>query len=214
MKIAKTLMITSFLMACAAHASYADENTDLLSKDRFQVRVRAVSVRPDVDSRVDIGGNVDDISDRWAPELDLTYFPMEQLGLELIAATTKHSVHYNIATHLGDTWVLPPTLTVQYHPLRGSDHKFSPYVGAGLNYSMFYGEDSGSGFNNLDVKGGVGYALQIGADYWINKNWGLNIDAKKMWLDINAEVYSGLTPIHADIDLDPWVVGAGVSYRF
>ena len=34
--------------------------------------------------------------------------------------------------------VLPPTVTLQYHFT--PEQKFSPYVGAGLNYSFFYGE--------------------------------------------------------------------------
>lgn len=212
-----TLKFLPLMLAAAplilAMPAQAGEGSDLLAKERFQIRARAISVRPDVDSRVSISGDVNDISDTWAPEVDLSYFLTDKVGLELIAATTKHSIHYNTATHLGDTWVLPPTLTVQYHPLRG-DSKFSPYVGAGLNYSLFYGEKDGSAFNNLDVKGGVGYALQAGADYWLDDHWGLNIDVKKLWLDVNADVRSGTTPIHADIDLDPWVVGAGVSYKF
>lgn len=213
-------LLRPLLMACVApmvfmapaHAAEGS-GSDLLSADRFQVRVRAVSVRPNVDSTVNIGGNVDDIGDGWSPEIDLTYFPMQKVGLELIAATTHHSVQYNVNTHLGNTWLLPPTLTVQYHPLRGSSN-FSPYVGAGLNYSIFYNEKSGSAFNNLNVEGGVGYALQAGADYWVNDHWGFNIDVKRLWLNVDANVNLGSTPVRADIDIDPWVVGAGVSYRF
>ena len=104
----------------------------------------------------------------------------------------------------------PPTLTMQYHFT--PDSSFSPYLGAGLNYSMFYNENAATGFSNLDVKGGVGYALQAGADYWINENWGLNLDVKKIYLNIDAKLNDGA--VRADVDLDPWVVGAGVSYRF
>ena len=92
------------------------------------------------------------------------------------------------------------------------DQKFSPYVGAGVNYSMFYGEDAKAPFTDLEIEGGFGAAAQAGVDYWVSNNWGLNLDVKKIWLNVDAKLNNGA--IRADIDLDPWVVGAGVSYRF
>lgn len=77
---------------------------------------------------------------------------------------------------------------------------------------MFYNERSGTGFTDLEVEGGVGYAVQAGFDYWLNDNWGLNLDAKKIFLNIDAKLNNGA--IRADVDLDPWVVGTGISYRF
>jgi outer membrane protein len=73
----------------------------------------------------------------------------------------------------------------------------------------------GASHNDLDVEGGFGLALQAGFDYWINDNWGVNLDAKYIDLQIDADVNLGATALSADgIDLTPWVVGAGVSYRF
>lgn len=80
---------------------------------------------------------------------------------------------------------------------------------------MFYGESDGNGFNDLDVDGGIGYALQAGFDYWIDDNWGVNFDAKYINLDIDVDVNSGATHLDADnVDLDPVIIGAGISYRF
>lgn len=129
--------------------------------------------------------------------------------MELIAATSKHGLKYNNFA-LGDAWLLPPTLTLQYHFT--PEKAFSPYVGAGINYSVFYAEDAATGFTDLKVDNGVGFALQAGADYWLNENWGVNLDVKKLWLNVDASVNNGA--VRADIDMDPWVVGAGVSYRF
>jgi outer membrane protein len=39
---------------------------------------------------------------------------------------------------LASTWVLPPTLTMQYH--LAPEGKIRPYLGAGLNYTIFYSE--------------------------------------------------------------------------
>ncbi|MCB1839495.1 MAG: OmpW family protein [Rhodospirillales bacterium] len=179
------------------------------SKERFQVRVRAIDVIPDVNSSVNIGGEVD-ADYAVVPEVDLSYFFTENIAAELIAATSKHDLNYTGDVSLGDAWVLPPTLMLQYHFT--PDNQFSPYVGAGLNYSIFYAEDAASGFTDLEVDNGVGYGLQAGADFWVNDHWGVNLDVKKLWLNVDAKLNNGA--IRADVDMDPWIVGAGVSYRF
>lgn len=145
------------------------------SKERFQVRVRAIDVIPDVNSSVNIGGEVD-ADYAVVPEVDLSYFFTENIAAELIAATSKHDLNYTGDVSLGDAWVLPPALMLQYHFT--PDNQFSPYVGAGLNYSIFYAEDAASGFTDLEVDNGVGYGLQAGADFWVNDHWGVNLDVK------------------------------------
>lgn len=179
------------------------------AKERFQIRVRALGVVPDEDTRVNIGGEAH-VGNAITPELDLTYFITAHIGLEAVAGTAQHKLTYTGDVDLGDTWILPPTLVLQYHFT--PDNTFSPYVGAGVNYSIFYGEKSGRGFHDLNVDNGFGLALQAGTDIWINENWGLNLDVKKIFLDVDASLNNGA--IKADVDLDPWLIGAGVSFRF
>tara|TARA_R110002124_G_scaffold149220_1_gene314944 strand:+ start:82606 stop:83181 length:576 start_codon:yes stop_codon:yes gene_type:complete len=183
-----------------------------LSKERFQIRLRAVDILADGSGSVTQNGLKTDVDDAITPEIDFTYFFTNNISAELIAATAEHQVdagNFNV----GDAWILPPTLTLQYHFT--PERKFSPYVGAGLNYSLFYGESNGAGFNNLDVDGGFGYAVQAGFDYWLNDNWGINLDAKYVNLDIDVDVDLGATHLDADnVDLDPFIIGMGVSYRF
>ncbi|QQG35781.1 MAG: OmpW family protein [Micavibrio aeruginosavorus] len=193
------------LPSTASHA----ETDGVWAKDNWQFRLRAIGVLPDEDSTVNIGGKAS-VGDAFVPEFDISYFFTDHIAAELILATAQHQVNYTGDINLGDTMILPPTLTLQYHFM--PDSNFSPYIGAGLNYSIFYSEDSGTGFTDLDIDGGLGYALQAGFDYWLNDNWGINMDVKKIYLDIDAELNSG--SIRADVDLDPWVVGTGVSYRF
>lgn len=179
------------------------------AKERFQIRARALGVFPDEESDVNIGGDVK-VGNAITPELDLTYFITPNIGVEAIAGTAQHSLTYTGGADLGSTWILPPTVTLQYHFT--PDSTFSPYLGAGVNYSYFYGEETGEGFDDLEVEGGFGFALQAGADIWINENWGVNFDVKKIFLDVDGKLNDGA--VRADIDLDPWLVGAGVSYRF
>ncbi len=63
------------------------------------------------------------------------------------------------------------------------------------------------------MKNGVGLAAQVGFDYWINDNWGFNLDAKYLDLNVDASVSDGAVKA-SDVDIDPWIIGAGVSYRF
>lgn len=186
-----------------------DLGDHVLSKERFQIRLRGIVAIPDESSTVNIGGETD-TSIEFTPEVDVTYFFTENIATELIAAALKHDVEYTGGVDLGKSWLLPPTLTLQYH--FSPDENFSPYLGAGLNYSFFYNESTAAGFTNLEIDGGVGYVLQAGMDYWIDDHWGVNLDVKKLYLEIDAELNDGA--IQADIDLDPWILGAGVSYRF
>lgn len=216
MTLKKILLATIACMAITQSVAAQTRNVDgadWLAKERFQVRVRALGVIPDEDSSVTAGGAplAGDlkITNAMVPEVDLTYFITNHIAAELIAATARHEVKFN-GSSLGKAWILPPTLTLQYHFT--PDKAFSPYVGAGVNYSVMYAEDSGPGFSNLKIGNGVGPALQAGFDYWLNDNWGINLDVKKIWVGMDASVNNGA--VKADIDLDPWLVGAGVSYRF
>ncbi len=205
-----TLLSGAAMLALPAFAAPVN-GTEWDDLSRLQIRARAIGVLPDVSSTVNAGGEVD-AGDAFAPEVDLSYFISDEFAVEVIAATTQHSLEHNALGDLGNTWILPPTVTLQYHPMR--NEKFSPYVGAGINYSYFYGENSakGNGITDIDIEGGFGYALQVGADYWIDEHWGLNADVKKLYLNVDAKANNGT--VRADIDLDPWIVGVGVSYRF
>lgn len=216
MDILKKFLATTVLVVMAQPVFAGDvpvNGSDWLAKERFQVRVRALGVVPDENSSVKAGGvplaGDIKVSNALVPEVDLTYFFTDKIGAELIAGTARHEMNFNGA-NLGEAWILPPTLTVQYHFAR--DKVFSPYVGAGINYSFFYAEDAGTGFNDLNVGNGVGPALQAGFDYWLDDHWGLNLDVKKIWLNVDASLNNGT--IKADVDLDPWLVGAGISYKF
>ncbi len=211
-KFSKLALLCSVAITATATPAIARDLGETWSKERFQIRARTVGLIADGDGVVNGTTLQTDVMNSVTPEVDITYFFTNNIAAELIAATAQHKITAG-SNILGDAMILPPTLTAQYHFT--PDNKFSPYVGAGLNYTMFYGEDDGAGFNNLDVNGGLGYALQAGFDYWINDNWGLNMDVKYIDLEVDVKVNSGATPLKASsVDLNPWVVGAGVSYKF
>lgn len=181
----------------------------------FVVRGRIIGVLPDESASISaIGGDVK-ITDTWVPEVDFTYFITRNFALELIAATTRHSITAT-GTALGNVPVgrvslLPPTLTVQYHPLPQS--RISPYIGAGINYTFFYNSDAAGGaVNSVKYDDGFGWALQAGIDFYVTDRISVNLDVKKLFLSTDAHINGGA--ITAKTDINPWIVGVGMGYRF
>ena len=199
-----------------------------LSAQNWQVRLRGVAVQPNEKSEVSaIGGDVN-ISNSFIPELDFTYFFNKNVAAELILGTTKHDVKTtgsnltaiggpaSAEVDLGSVWLLPPTLTLQYHFYPTKTLK--PYLGAGLNYTIFYSVDEGSVVKGLDYDNAVGFALQGGLDYMLNDKYFLNFDIKKLFLktDVNVDatnLASGLK-IPAEVNIDPLLIGFGVGMKF
>lgn len=226
MNITRTLA----LIATVAGLTSVAQAADLPSKAKYSpvatstwsqwmVRVRGIAVIPrdhaTVDAPTRVAGGSLDLSNSVVPEVDFTYFFTKNIAAELILATTPHTIKGKgtlAGTQIGRTWLLPPTLTLQYHFTDFG--AFKPYVGAGVNYTMFYNNKDKGTFTNLNLDNRFGYALQAGFDYMIDQHWGINFDVKKVFLKTTATGFLGGTPVRAKVDIDPWIVGAGVTYRF
>ncbi len=211
----KILVAVMALMGLSNLAIAQDATADNGSK--WQFRLRGIVVSPDESADIEaIGGDVD-ISTSVVPEFDITYFFDDNWSLELILATTKHDVEA-VGTEVGDidlgnVWLLPPTLSAQYH-FTGGD--FVPYLGAGPNLTLFYGVDEGPVADDIEYDTAVGFALQGGFDYMLNDKWFLNFDVKKLFLNttatVNATTALGAT-VEADVDINPWIFGVGVGIK-
>jgi outer membrane protein len=209
-KLYATLLAATFLQAATpALAEEKKSYFDFTDKERWMVRLRAIDVDPDESSLVR-GLDADVTADIGiTPELDFTYFFTDNVAAELILATSKHDMGTNSNIDLGDVWVLPPTLTLQYH--FNPEGTVRPYVGAGVGYIMYYNESSGA-VNDIEYDDGFSYAFQAGVDYGIDKHWALNADVKKIFHETDVTINGGA--INANVNLDPWVFGVGVAYRF
>ncbi|MDX2095204.1 MAG: OmpW family outer membrane protein [Alphaproteobacteria bacterium] len=172
------------------------------------VRARAVGITPNESSTMNINDNVK-VDNHVVPELDATYFFTPNIAAELIAAVSPHDITTTGGVDAGTVWLLPPTLTLQYHFNQFESVK--PYLGAGINYTHFFGEDPGS-LTDAHYKDSVGIALQAGADIPIQGNWYANVDVKKIYIDTNAKFSNNA--VRADVDIDPWFVGIGLGYKF
>jgi outer membrane protein len=184
----------------------------------WMIRARALGVFPeDSSSQITVIGGEADVEEAYTPDLDLSYFFTDNIAAELVFfAYSRHDVTAkNTAVgdiDLGSLDLLPPTLTAQYHFV--PQEAFSPYIGAGLTYVLIPNEDSGAATAVRYDDGVIGFALQAGLDYFFNDHWCLNFDVKKVWVQVDVEVDALGTTVKTSVDVDPWLVGIGVGYRF
>jgi len=186
------------------------------------VRGRIINVNPD-DSSTQVPAVANSgvsVNSDTTLELDFTYMVSSNIGLELILATTKHDVTGTgtlAGADVSSVRVLPPTLTLQYH--FAPKATIRPYVGVGLNYTIFYDGGMGAALkaNNatdIDYDSSFGLAAQAGFDVDLNKDWFMNLDVKYIKIDTTATITGGALAGTVDVDINPWVIGVGVGKRF
>lgn len=231
----KSRLFLAILMAGSslfAMPAIADEGN-------WMVRGRIITTVPDEGATLSTRGMVFpgsvDISNQVMPELDITHFFTKNIAAELILAVTPHDVTstkvsvgdvlLDADVPLGDTLLLPPTLTLQYHFDTGT--RFKPYVGGGVNLTFFLTEDEGDIADSIEYETSVGWAAQVGFDFDLDGEpggWLFNADVKRIWLDtdVTVDLTSALGPalgaesviVDAEVDIDPWIFGVGFGYRF
>lgn len=173
------------------------------------VRLRTISIQPEVKAGGALGTLDAGVNNAIVPELDFTYMIRDQIGVELILATSRHQVTSNVGG-LGGVGVLPPTLLLQYHFNHAG--RVRPYVGAGVNYSYFYNDKLKAGATPVSIKhSSFGPALQVGVDVQVAKNLFVNADLKKIWMRTSASADGADL---GSLKIDPWVLGVGIGMKF
>ena len=206
------------------------------------LRVGAVTVMPDTDSGAvsnlpdGVNNAQVDVEDNTQLSLTATYMLTNNLGLELLAATPfTHDIVGKgdiDGVAVGETQHLPPTLSLQYH-FGSEEGMFNPYVGVGLNVTMFFSEEVDGqlidtlntlptiaglgGIHSVDMEldPSIGLAAQAGVDVKVADNWYVNAAVWYIDISTTAELTTDLGTTHeVDVDIDPWVVNVAVAYKF
>ena len=219
--VTMSLFVTSFTQA------QEEKSNDF---KRWQVRLRGIGVMPNESAKIGIIGGDVAISNALVPELDFTYFFTENFAAELILGTAKHDVNTvgsdisaiggptSFDVDLGSVILLPPTLTAQYHFFPLKERKFKPYVGAGINYTLFYNIKEGDVVKDIEYDNAIGFAAQIGFDVMFDDTFFVNFDVKRLFLKTDVTVDAtnlaeGLV-IPAEVEINPWIVGLGFGMKF
>ncbi len=227
-------IVLAALVAAAFAPSFA-----MAEAGDFVVRVRAVNINPDEDSKLGATVNTNvgagtmsqgaelAVDSNTIPEIDFSYYITKNIAAELILATgTRHDVKVKgdagaaVGNQgLGSVNLLPPTLTIQWH--FNPDQMIDPYVGAGVNYTRFMDKSltfsSGAAVAGLPIKvdtNSFGMALQAGVDINLKDGWLINADVKKVWIDTDVKANIGGWKKIDSLDIDPWVFGLGVGKKF
>ena len=224
----KTLLMVggaaAMLAATPAMAQDDDRAGDI------QVKLLATAVLPD-GKITDINVNVPGLpatlqtkaNDNVTPTLAIEYFVNNNISIETIAGMTQHDVDTVAGLPAGAELVsnaklIPATVTAKYHFDLGG---LKPYVGAGPAYFLWVADDPGAatlplGVTETNLSNELGLALQAGFDLPVNdKGLGISVDVKRYFIDTTARWFVGNTlAIETEHKLDPWVISAGLSYRF
>ena len=220
-------------MAGGALAAQAYEKGD------FVLRLGAVNVDPDSDSN---GINLPGVPTLHAEVDDDTQFgiiPMymvtENVGIELLAATPfKHDISLHGKTsdgegvnlNAGSTKHLPPTLTAQWYPNGGKDTWFQPFLGLGVNYTVFFDEKTSKQLDDtlngligaqkvdLNLDDSFGLSYQAGVDFSFAKDWALSLEIWYIEIDTNAKVKTDVGNVNFKTDINPFVYHVGIAHRF
>lgn len=200
------------------------------------VRAGAALVAPDESSdTIDVAGLVTlpgvDVGDNTQIGITGVYMLRDNWGLELLVATPfTHDIDVSdLNIKAGETKHLPPTLMLQYYPEVGSE-KFHPYVGLGINSTIFFDEDvdnelnlaldgivglpAGSVDADLSLKQSWGLSAQVGFDYMVNDNWLINGSIWYTDIDTEAKISTAIADVKFDVEIDPMVYMLSIGYRF
>lgn len=112
---------------------------------------------------------------------------------------------------LGKATYGPAAISASYHFTDFG--AFQPYVGAGALYAIVFSTKDGA-VAGLKVDGAPGALVQTGFDYAVDRNWSVFVDAKKLFLSVDARGTALGAPVTARIHLDPVIVSTGIAYRW
>ncbi|MFB0610784.1 OmpW/AlkL family protein [Aurantiacibacter poecillastricola] len=195
----------------------------------IQVKLLATGVLPDgeiEEVNLDLvglpAGTQTEANDNVVPTLAIEYFATPNISVETICCVTQHDVDAVSgapgAELVSDGLLLPATVTAKFHFNPGG---ISPYVGAGGAYFIWLDDEPGEaavalGADDFSLSDEFGFVLQAGVDVPVgDSGLALSVDAKRYFIDTTATWFANGDPvIQTEHNLDPWVVSAGVAFRF
>ena len=209
------LLLTSAMVLSTPTMAY--EAGDIL------MRVGTATVAPestsdDVDQ---MAGAQASANDNTQLGISGTYMVTNNIGVEVLGATPfTHKLTGKgglDGVNIGEVKHLPPTVSAQYY-FMDSQSALQPYVGAGLNITVFFDEkvhsDLNASYQKLDLDESVGLAVQAGIDYNINDEMFINASAMYAKIGTTATLEGTAGTLTVDYDLDPMVYRVNFGYKF
>lgn len=201
------------LASLAAAVSLAATPAMAQSKGDWTVSAGVHQVAPKSNNGSLAGGTLKvDVDSDIKPTITGEYFIADNLGIEVLAALPfKHDISINGLGRVGSTKHLPPVVSLQYH--FNSAGKVSPFLGAGLNYTTFFSEDTTGALagSRLKLDDSWGLAAHAGVDFAIGEKGALRVDLR--WIDIDSKVKLNGEKI-GTVNIDPLAYGVSYVFKF
>ena len=202
------LLRRTFIVAATATVVVFSSAASAYDKGDWLLRVGVGNVDPKSSN-----GLVANVDSGTAVVFNGTYFFTPNIGFEILAATPfSHDIKLVAdGSKVGETKHLPPTFSLQYHFV--TEGVFTPYIGAGLNYTLFFDEDTTGALSgsSLSLDDSFGLAAQIGADFDISDRMFLNFDVR--WIDINTDATLDGAAVE-EVEIDPMVYSLTLGWKF
>ncbi len=201
------MKLTGIALAALTAASALGAAPAFAADGPLMVRVGVHNVDPksdngnlgvDVDSKVGLTFNVD-------------WYLTPNLAIDVLAALPfEHDITAG-GSKIGSTKHLPPTVSLQYHFLPGA--RINPYVGAGINYTMFFEDKLDNSSSSFELDNSFGLAAQAGVDFALDpaRRWVVGVDLRYIDIDTDAKINGSKA---GTVEIDPLVYGVNVGYRF
>ena len=173
-----------------------------------------------------IPGSKIDVKQAGAAILTLTYMATEDVSFELYAGLPyQHDIEGDGSIKgvgkIASVKQVSPTLFAQYR-FFDKNAMVRPYVGLGLTYAYFYGEEGsgtltaltnpGSGQATLlEIDDAWGLSPQLGASVKIDRNWFVDVSVIKSFIKAKSHLSTGQS---IEAKLDPMAYNLSVGYRF
>ncbi len=203
-----TLLRRTLIVAATATVVVFSSAASAYDKGDWLLRVGVGNVDPKSSN-----GLVANVDSGTAVVFNGTYFFTPNIGFEILAATPfSHDIKLVAdGSKVGETKHLPPTFSLQYHFVM--EGVFTPYIGAGLNYTLFFDESTTGALSgsSLSLDDSFGLAAQLGADFDISDKMFLNFDVR--WIDINTDATLDGAAVE-EVEIDPMVYSLTLGWKF
>lgn len=192
---------------CVAQPAFAQ------AAGSWTVGVGVHQINPKSDNGSVVDGALDlEVGSSVRPTFTAEYFFSDNWGIEALASLPfQHDIEIKGLGKVGSAKHLPPTVSLQYH--FNSKGRVSPFVGAGVNYTTFFSEDTTGALEGSDLQldNSWGLAARAGVDFAVGDKGAIRLDVR--WIDIDSDVSLDGTEI-GTANIDPLVYGVTYLFKF
>lgn len=207
MKLHNTAIALGLVLGGVATPTFAQSAGD------WTIGIGVHQVQPKSDNGRLAGGALSvDVGNAVQPTITGEYFVRDNLGIEVLAALPfKHDIDIVGLGTVATAKQLPPTVSLQYH--FNSAGQISPFLGAGVNYTTFFSEDTKGALagNRLKLRDSWGLAARAGLDFRVSERRAIRVDVR--WMDIDSDVELNGAPI-GTAEIDPLAYGVTYVTKF